>query len=173
MTTFTRTHAPMTIVDIKNAATAKGYKFSKNMICDACDLDVLEAFPNGEVPVWVNTATAMKFYKKGKPYLVACPCGYRKIIVNKFVEKPTCAGCGSVISANANGKCFNPTCPNTSYVAPHQRHAQPANTQGEPAVPVKICNRVNCNNPVPPGRTAVCHSCQPAAKEPVSSKVHM
>lgn len=38
---------------------------------------------------------------------------------------------------------------------------------------IKICNRVNCNNPVPGGRTAVCYTCQPPPKEAASSHFNM
>lgn len=188
--TTERTHKPMTNAEIKKTAYKNGYTLKGHWTCDACKEEAGIAmfaigYSEANFPTWVDVICALKYQKKGST-VAACACGWRKDITIKFKEKRQCTteGCTVVMNHNdPNSICF--LCREAQGVAPAYetnppKHAvktssaptQPTSTQGQGVGPVKICNRVNCNNPVPQGRTAVCYSCQPPPTEPVSSKIY-
>jgi len=139
--------------------------------CAACKDEMITAaqsvgYTGENLPPWGNATIALKF-KKGGVTIAACKCGWRKDISIKFtkVEKSKCTGCGA--NLNAEGKCYNPKCTNTSYVEPGNQ------TPTIPTAPAKVCSRANCGNPVAAGRKTICDPCRNTPKEPVSSSVIM
>jgi len=144
-----------------NKALIEGFKkfgyrpYFGSFTCEACEDELLTAAQavgyTGDTPPWANAKIALRFKKNGHT-IAACKCGWRKDVTSKSIKKPVCTECGTVI--NADGKCYNPNC-TSAHTAP---------------IASKVCNRVNCNNPVPSGRTAVCYSCLPPS---ASSQVTM
>jgi hypothetical protein len=203
-----RTHEVMEYAQIRLDAQAKGYKFSSNVICPACEEEMELAIQSvgytGTRPQWANACCAAKFYRKNKPHVVACGCGYRGTMKIKFtpIEKPKCKvrGCSHILNkTDTDGLCVpcrkeiagggNPAtysqhctlkpsgCTdyiqggNADCVRVKCKHYDPISAVMESKI--KLCNRVDCTNPVPVGRTAVCFSCQPPPKEPASSELRI
>ncbi len=158
---------------IRLNAKAACYRFVRNVECPACKEEMELAikaitFP-GPKPAWANPYCAAMFSKKGKPSTVACSCGYRAVIKIKFtsIEKRICAtnGCNVILSKlDPNDVCFK--CRKAKGIAPAYETNQPkhaVNTKSQNIPPVKVCNRKNCNNTVPPTRKSVCYECLPPA----------
>jgi len=152
---------------IRLSAKAAGYRFVRNVECPACKEEMEWAMKaitfTGPKPAWANPYCAAMFSKKGKPSTVACSCGYRAVMKMKFtpIKKRICAteGCNVVLNpSDPNTVCYR--CRQTEGIAT----AYPPKHNSDPQSQVKVCNRKNCNNPVPEGRSAVCYSCLPTAK---------
>ena len=170
-----RTHLPTEYAQIRLDAKALGYKFTSNVLCPACEEEMQLAIQTvgytGDLPQWANPNCAAKFYRKNKPHVIACGCGYRGTMTLKI--KNFCPGVAGGDDVSCHGKAVvgeRDIKHNGGYCTkcrPYDPIAVEMNKK------IKICNRVNCNNPVPAGRTAVCFSCQPPPKEPASSELHM
>lgn len=134
--------------------------------CDACHDELMNAAQSvgytGDTPPWGNPLCALKF-KKGKRTIAACKCGWRKNITAKstYVEKPKCKmqNCPNIVGKKDKGGICQPC---RAKIAINHT-TQHANTVNKNVVSTKTCNRLNCNNPVPAGRKAVCYECQPPA----------
>jgi len=141
--------------------------------CGACADEMIKASHS------VGYSNCALKFKKGNQTISACRCGWRKNISTKWTPNKAfhCVSCGSSLKGELD-YCYNKKCapihtPTAHPEPDNQGPTQPTPTQGVPVAPVKICNRVDCNNPVPPGRKAVCYECQPPAKEAVSSNITM
>jgi hypothetical protein len=90
---------------------------------------------------------------------VCVPCrktiaeGFNPNKVSKYCRNPTNGAC-SPYAGGGEASCWSLKC------AHYDREAVDTQEQEEVA-PVRVCNRVNCNNPVPADRKAACYSCVP------------
>ncbi len=68
-----------------------------------------------------------------------------------------------------NNDCVRSQCVNYKPAYPNMGTAPPVAPApiAQMADPVKLCNRINCNNPVPEGRTSVCYTCRPKHQDVV------
>lgn len=117
-----------------------------------------------QVP-WINTNCALIFVHKSKlkPKLYACPCGWRKLSIKKRPKNKV--------------KCVTPLCNaiitkkdrDNRYCAKCRNQVERAN------IPTCVGYKGKpCGNPLPEGRKARCHDCQPVkTKKEVASNVIM
>lgn len=152
---------------LKRRATLNGYSIKGMVECPVCKEEMEQAAQSvgytDTTPAWAKATCAFKFYKKDEPLTIACPCGYRhkinttyKPIIKIKCKGKICEGKATLGKREINdngGFCYK--------CRPFKEASIPTNTN------TKVCNRKGCNNQVPVGRTAVCYTCQPAAKEVV------
>ena len=189
-----RTHVKMTDNELKAGYRKLGYQFKGHCTCGPCEDELLRASQSegytGTTPAWGNPRCALKFHKKGST-VVACKCGWRKNITNKFTPKESikckvrgcrntllktdtdglCVLCRKEIAGGGNPATYAADCSYEQRASGCSFYVQEGRAgcirtkcksyTGVIAPPVKTCNRKGCNNPVPHGRKAVCYTCLP------------
>ncbi len=146
---------------VKKYTSAFGYKVIRRAECPICKEELEEAAQSqgytGVKPPWGNAYCAINFYKKGKPRVIACPCGYRHKINYAFTERTKCKGkgCHAVVGEREiednEGLCYK--------CKPYD----PINVEMRKVI--GVCSRKGCQNKVPNGRKKVCYQCIPPRKD--------